>query len=48
MEDLIMGLLGRFDKQKETKQSQNTLEQDIQIASDWIVNALQSSGYMAD
>ena len=30
------------------KKSNNTLEEDIHLASDWVVKALNSSGYKAD
>lgn len=46
-----MALLNKlFGKKKEVinKANENTLEQDIYIASEWIVKALKSSGYEAD
>lgn len=49
-----MGLLKKLfgkEKKSDTKTAvgnQNTLEQDIVSASDWVVNALNSSGYKAD
>ena len=30
------------------KKHNNTLEEDIHLASDWVVKALNSSGYKAD
>lgn len=47
-----MGLLSKLVKKKTSSNKQtsngNTLIQDITIASDCIVNALNSSGYLAD
>lgn len=40
-----MGLLGKLFGKKEKK---NTLKQDILLASEWVVKALNSSGYAAD
>lgn len=37
-----------FKKKKANIHSSNTLEQDIPIAADWVVKALNSSGYKAD
>ena len=45
-----MGLFKKIFKKNngsETK-SDNTLEEDIHLASDWVVKALNSSGYRAD
>ena len=44
-----MGFLTNLLKNKiSKKRSKNTLAQDIAVASDWIVEALASSGYKAD
>lgn len=46
-----MSLLDIFKKKKtesEPESTQNTLEQDIKTSSEWIVKALNSSGYKAD
>ncbi len=49
-----MGLFGKFSKKNkdEAPKSENknahTLKEDILISSEWIVKALNSSGYKAD
>ncbi len=51
-----MGLLNKFIKKdshhksesKSEKKSEHTLKEDILISSDWVVKALNSSGYKAD
>ena len=45
-----MGLLDKLFKKQEkrSKQSPNTLVEDIHQASQWVVKALNSSGYKAD
>lgn len=45
-----MGFLNKILKKDNgnKKKSSNTLEEDIHLASDWVVKALNSSGYKAD
>lgn len=45
-----MGFLSKILKKDngKKKKSNNTLEEDIHLASDWVVKALNSSGYKAD
>ena len=45
-----MGFLNKILKKDNgsKKKSNNTLEKDIHLASDWVVKALNSSGYKAD
>ena len=46
-----MSLLDIFKKkntESEPKSSQNTLEQDIKASCEWVIKALNSSGYKAD
>lgn len=47
----LMSLLNIFKKkntESEPKSSQNTLEQDIKASCEWVIKALNSSGYKAD
>ena len=45
-----MGFLNKILRKDDgnKKKSNNTLEEDIHLASDWVVKALNSSGYKAD
>ncbi len=49
-----MGFLGKFSKKdkgeapKSENKNAHTLKEDILISSEWVVNALNSSGYKAD
>ncbi len=43
-----MGILGKIFKGGSKEKTQNTLEQDIHVAADWVVSALNQSGYKAD
>lgn len=43
-----MGIKDILSKKKTNINSSSTLEQDIPIAADWVVKALNSSGYKAD
>ncbi len=43
-----MGILGKILNGSSKEKAQNTFEQDIHVSADWIVSALNQSGYNAD
>ncbi len=43
-----MGILGKILNGGSKEKAQNTLEQDIHASAEWVVSALNQSGYKAD